>query len=74
MSSLEDLVMVDDYLRPQSTIGYHRDWETKPFDFPNIYITEPFPVKTDDPVSTYAMDRNIRFSERYASKKNIDSL
>jgi hypothetical protein len=71
MSSIEDLVMVDDKLRPQSTTGYHRAWQAEPFDFPNEYITAPFPVKTDDPISTYAMDRNLRFSQRYSNTKNV---
>ena len=71
MSSYEQLIMTDDMLRPQSTTGYHRAWQAQPYDFPNEYITEPFPVKTDDPISTYAVDRNVRFAQRYATNKNI---
>ena len=71
MSSIEDLVMVEDSLRPQTTTGFHKEWQGRPYDFPNEYITAPFPVKTDDPISSYADDRNIRFSQRYPNNKNV---
>lgn len=63
--------MTEDSLRPQTTTGFHRGWQAEPFDFPNEYITAPFPVKTDDPISTYTMDRNIRFDQRYPNNKNV---
>lgn len=66
MSTVEDLVMVDDMLRPQSTFAYKKDWTATPFDFPNLYIQEPsFPVKNWQPIDTYAQDHNIRFEQRY---------
>jgi hypothetical protein len=69
MSSIEDLVTTDDNLGPQSTFGYKKGWSAQPFDFPNMYIQEPFfPVKNWQPIDTYADDHNIRFEQRYGGK------
>ena len=66
MSNIEDLVMNDDMLRPQSTFGYKKGWAAEAFDFPNLYIQDPaFPVKNWQPIDTYAQDHNIRFEQRY---------
>lgn len=62
------LVENDDMLRPQTTFGFKKDWADKPFDFPNLYIQEPFPVKNWQPIDTYANDHNTRFSQRYGGK------
>lgn len=69
--SLEDLVMADDNLRPQTTTSYKKQWQGEAYDFPNSYITDPFPIQTDIPLSSYVIDRNERFAERY--RKNIAS-
>lgn len=63
---VEDLVMTDDMLRPQSTFGYKKAWAAEAFDFPNLYIQDPaFPIKNWQPIDTYAQDHNIRFEQRY---------
>lgn len=59
------LVENDDILRPQTTFSYKKEWSTKPFDFPNSYITDPFPIMNWLPIDTYAEDVNKRFEERY---------
>ena len=61
------LVENDDMLRPQTTFGYKKGWAEKPFDFPYLYIQEPFPVKNWQPIDTYADDHNTRFNQRYGS-------
>lgn len=60
---------IDDLLRPQSTFRYNQQWTEKPFEFPNLYIQDSFPIKTWDPVDTYAMDHNARFQQRYFSQQ-----
>ncbi len=65
--NLEEIVTVDDNLRPQTTFGYKKEWASKPYDFPNSYIDEPFPVKTWEPIDTYTLDHNARFAQRYSS-------
>jgi hypothetical protein len=70
MSNIEDLVMTDDMLRPQTTFGYKKGWTAESFDFPNLYIQDPaFPVKNWMPIDTYAQDHNIRFEQRYGQLK-----
>lgn len=59
------LVENDDILRPQTTFGYKKEWTSQPYDFPNLYIKDPFPVKNWMPIDTYASDVNKRFEERY---------
>lgn len=65
---ISTLVENDDILRPQTTFGFKKGWAEKPFDFPNLYIQEPFPVKNWQPIDTYANDHNTRFSQRYGGK------
>lgn len=68
--NVEDLVMMDDNLRPQSTFGYKKGWAAQPFDFPNLYIQDPYvAVKNWQPIDTYAQDHNIRFEQRYGQTK-----
>jgi hypothetical protein len=69
--SLEDLVMAEDNLRPQTTTSFTKQWQGEPYDFPNEYITDPFPIQMQIPLSSYVIDRNERFAERY--RKNIAS-
>jgi hypothetical protein len=65
----EEMVMTEDYLRPQTTFGFKKQYSDQPFDFPNLYITAGFPITKSDPISTYADDQNIRFKMRYLEKK-----
>lgn len=64
------MIGIDDALRPQSTFDYKKGWASKPYDFPNSYIAESFPVKTWDPIDTYSDDHNARFNQRYLGKNN----
>lgn len=61
---LDDVVRIDDALRPQTTSRWNRYYFEKPVDFPNLYINDPFPVLTWSPVSTYSNDQNNRFDQR----------
>lgn len=66
MSSVEELVTMDDNLRPQSTFGYKKGWASQAFDFPNLHLQDTsFPIKNWQPIDTYAQDHNIRFEQRY---------
>lgn len=71
---INTLVENDDILRPQTTFGYKRDWASKPYDFPNMHIQDPYvSVKLWDPIDTYAQDVNKRFEERYGVKVGLFS-
>ena len=61
---LEDVVRVDDALRPQTTDRWNRWYNERAYDFPNLYIRERFPVMTWNPLSTYSNDQNNRFDQR----------
>jgi hypothetical protein len=61
---LDDVVRVDDALRSQTTSRWNRDYNEHPYDFPNLYIRDPFPILTWNPVSTYSNDQNNRFDQR----------
>jgi len=64
--TLTTLADVGSFLRPVSTVGYHKGYQPQAFDFPTLYEVSPtFPVNLNDPVSSYAIDRNMRFAERY---------
>lgn len=62
---ISTLVEVDDSLRPQTTFSHKKGWSENSFDFPNLYIQDPFPVKNWQPIDTYADDHNMRFKQRY---------
>ncbi len=64
-------IEIEDALRPQSTFGYKQDWSTKPYEFPDLYIKDSFPIKNWNPVDTYAEDHNARFQQRYLQKEKI---
>lgn len=68
---IQTLVENDDILRPQTTFGYKMGWASKPYDFPNLYIYESFPIKTWNPIDTYAEDVNKRFEERYGQGHRV---
>ena len=66
--NLQEVVDIESSLRPVSTVGYHKEWQAQPYDFPKLYDVSPqFPVMLFNPPSTYTIDRNERFSERYAN-------
>lgn len=61
-------VDVESHIRPITTTGYHKQYQASPYDFPKLYqVPETFPVRMYDPVSSYTIDRNTRFEERYAN-------
>jgi hypothetical protein len=60
-------VRVDDALRAQPTNRWTRYYNERAYDFPNLYISDPFPVLTWNPVSTYSNDQNNRFDQRNPS-------
>lgn len=56
-------------LMPVDTLADKKEWAAHPYDFPNNYINLPqFPVRVQDPMSTYAVDQNTRFVQRYVAK------
>ena len=59
-------VGIESDMRPVTTTGYHKGWQAESFDFPKLYEVSPtFPVMLYNPVSSYTLDRNIRFAQRY---------
>jgi hypothetical protein len=70
---LDDVVRVDDALRSQSTSRWNRFYNERAYDFPNLYITDRFPVLTHNPISTYSNDQNNRFDQRNPSVAVGDS-
>jgi hypothetical protein len=65
---LEELAMASDALRPQTTTRWGKDWSEQSYDFPNQYIETPTRTLDWDPISTYAVDQNTRFVQRYFVK------
>jgi len=61
---LDDIVRVDDALRSQTTQRWNRFYNERAYDFPNLYISAPYPVLTWNPISTYSNDQNNRFDQR----------
>jgi hypothetical protein len=56
-------------LIPVDTLADKKGWAAQPYDFPNSYINlGSIPVRVQDPMSTYAMDQNNRFVQRYVAK------
>lgn len=66
---LEDLADASSYLREQTTTAWKKNWTEQAYDFPNTYVTIPQRVMSWDPISTYAVDQNERFVQRYPVKK-----
>jgi hypothetical protein len=63
-------VEIESTIRPVTTTGYHKGWQAEAYDFPRLYeLPERFPVMLYNPVSSYTIDRNQRFSERYQGWK-----
>ena len=61
-------VDVDSDLRPQSTTSYNKGYQSKAYDFPNIYPTGPIVVMDMEPVSTRAQVQNGLLNQRYFNK------
>ena len=61
-------VDVDNELRPQSTSYYKKDYQSRSFDFPNIYPTGPIVIMDTEPVSTRATIQNALLQQRYFNK------
>jgi hypothetical protein len=61
---LDDIVRVDDALRSQTTTQWNSGYTERPYDFPNLYLRDPFPTLLFNPVSTYSNDQNSRFDQR----------
>lgn len=66
--NVEEMVRLDDSLRPQSTTTYKLDTSMKPYDFPNLYVEGPIVVNTMDPRSTRSDIQNMLFKSRYFNK------
>lgn len=62
---LADLADAGSALREQSTSGWKNQWTEKSFDFPNSYVDLPMRYLSENPISTYTIDQNTRFSQRY---------
>jgi hypothetical protein len=68
-STMVELADTWNALMPIDTLTDKKDWAAHPYDFPNQYISLPqFPVRMQDPMSTYAEDQNNRFVQRYVAK------
>ncbi len=65
---LSEIAEVSDALRPQTTTRWGKFWNEQSYDFPASYITTPPRVMDWQPVNTYAIDQNTRFSQRYSAK------
>ena len=69
-AELVQRIDVESHIRPVTTTGYHKGYQEQSYDFPKLYeVPEFFPVRLYDPVSSYTIDRNTRFAERYANFK-----
>lgn len=68
-STLVELADTWSALMPIDTLYDKKGWAAQPYDFPNSYVSLPqFPVRVQDPMSTYAADQNNRFVQRYVMK------
>lgn len=65
--TIESIVMNDDALRPQDTTAFKKNWQQYTFDFPNIHLSTPPPMFSNEifPTSTRADIENQLFSQRY---------
>jgi hypothetical protein len=65
---LEDLALTGSILREQTTTAWKKNWSEQAYDFPNTYVNLPLRTVDFDPISSYAVDQNTRFDQRYAKK------
>jgi hypothetical protein len=64
-----DIVDAETALRPIDTLAWKKPYTEAAYDFPNSYVNIPLRVLTRDPISTYSIDQNNRFDQRYKLKK-----
>lgn len=69
--SVDGLVSSDDMLRPQTTIAFKKHWQQYQFDWPNIHLSTPPPMFSEEsvPASTRANIKNELFRQRYFPDK-----
>lgn len=65
---LADIVDTGSDLRERTTLTWKKNPTEHPYDFPNSYVNIPIRVVTQDPVSTYAVNQNTMFTQRYLKK------
>jgi hypothetical protein len=66
--TMVDLANASSQLRPIDTLSWKGGWSESPYDFPNTYVNLPLRVLVSDPISTYAIDQNARFVQRYVQR------
>jgi len=66
--TMVDIATVGSALRPVDTLSWKNGWAENSYDFPNSYVNLPLRVLGFDPISTYAIDQNTRFVQRYIQK------
>lgn len=66
--TMVDIAETGSRLRPVDTLSWKSGWSEAPYDFPNSYVNLPLRVVGFDPISTYAIDQNNRFVQRYVQK------
>jgi len=66
--TMVDVATVSSALRPVDTLSWKNGWSENSYDFPNSYVNLPLRVLGFDPISTYAIDQNTRFVQRYIQK------
>lgn len=64
-----DVIEEHSKLIPLSTKTFNKEWQEKPFDFPNLYLTQEVPLwKRQDPVSTRVVIQNQLLMQRHFNK------
>jgi len=66
--TMVDIADAETRLRPVDTLSWKNGWSETSYDFPNSYVNLPLRVVGFDPISTYAIDQNNRFVQRYVQK------
>lgn len=66
--TMVDIADAESALRPVDTLAWKKPYTEQPYDFPNSYVNIPLRVLTWDPISTYSIDQNSRFVQRYMKK------
>jgi hypothetical protein len=65
---LADLADAGSDLRERSTTTWKKNPTEHPYDFPNNYVDLPIRFNAVDPISTYAVNQNTMFTQRYFKK------
>jgi hypothetical protein len=66
--TMVDVAETGSALRPVDTLAWKKPYTEQAYDFPNSYVNIPLRVLTWDPISTYSIDQNNRFVQRYMKK------